>query len=209
MAKAAILCLDATFKTSPRGSYQTLYVHGLTENSDVTKAEWHMLLMAIMTDKEETSYNIIVTTILSAWKRLDLTPKFERLHIDFEPAMQSAFKKLGGAEKLKGCFFHFAQNIYGHARSLGLTRFYLLRGKYTQIRLYMKLLMALPLLSKEDIQLVWKYRLKDFHNYLCPEDYDPFTDGPWPTSQLQKLSTYVEKWINREGSILDLSNLIR
>lgn len=209
MAKALILAVDGTFFSSPRGTVQTLYIHALLGSDDPNKAEWKMMLMAIVMDKSENSYNTIVKLIIESWKRLNVIPTFERLHLDFEPALYNAFKKLNGSDKVRGCYFHFCKNIFERGRTLGLVSYYLKRGIYNNIRLFMKILMSLPLVPKEDAKLLWKYRLKDYYKRICPPEYNESVHGRWPLSELQQLSSYVGCWLDREDDMLDLSHLRR
>uniref|UniRef100_A0A914XZI4 Uncharacterized protein n=1 Tax=Panagrolaimus superbus TaxID=310955 RepID=A0A914XZI4_9BILA len=98
MAECKILMADPTFRTSPKGFNQTLYIHGLVEGQ--SGPEWRCLLMAVMNNREEITYKIVFNAIKKRWKEMGVEPKFERFHTDYESALFNAAAELGGKDKV-------------------------------------------------------------------------------------------------------------
>lgn len=191
MAKAKILAADPTFKTSPAGCEQVLYIHGLVECKN--GSEWRPLLMAPMTGKSQVLYERVVDAIKNRWKELGVTAEFGRIHLDYEKGLQNAFEKLGGKEKVHGCLFHYDQAVLRYIKQCGLFGHYQLKkGKkkeYKAIREWIRSLMALPMLSKEDALFLWE-RLRIVP--LAPKNYK----ADWPTDKMEKFVSYMERiWI--------------
>uniref|UniRef100_A0A914YHY0 MULE transposase domain-containing protein n=1 Tax=Panagrolaimus superbus TaxID=310955 RepID=A0A914YHY0_9BILA len=109
LAKCRIAAADSTFSTSPTGVDQTFVLHGFVENEK--GGEWVPLIMALMKNRDEKSYQKIADQIKEAWERLNVKPEIERLHLDYEAAEGNAFKNLLGEDKIYGCLFHYSQII--------------------------------------------------------------------------------------------------
>uniref|UniRef100_A0AC34FUT6 Transposase n=1 Tax=Panagrolaimus sp. ES5 TaxID=591445 RepID=A0AC34FUT6_9BILA len=193
MANCRILVADPTFRTSPQGFMQTLYIHGLVETPNGT--EWRPLLMAPIDSKKEEDYLKVVNAIKKRWQELGLKPKFERFHTDYEKSLFNAFGELNGIDKMYGCLFHYDKAVLKSVKDCGLFGYYFTKkGKkipeYKAIKKWVRTIMALPMLPKEDIPILAKELLK------IPQ---PPMDSKvkWPTEELEKLKTYVEsEWLN-------------
>lgn len=122
MATSDILQLDATFSTCPVGFTQYLTMHALLGNGE--GKEWQPVLMAVMTGKKAEYYELIVDQILAFWARENIIPTFQRIHSDYECALQKAIGRLNGPDKVYGCVFHYCQAVLKHAMNLGLGPYY-------------------------------------------------------------------------------------
>jgi hypothetical protein len=160
--------------------------------------EWVGVFMAVMTTKEQADYEAIIQEILSAWQRLNIKPTFGRVHSDYEDGLMNALKLLGGEDKLFGCNFHFCQatyrmivklKLYSHYKA-GISR----DNVYHIIRKWLRDLLCLPFLMKQDIQFYWNNVLK-----FPPK---PVADNiPWPVKELEEMVEYYEKeWISRKDN---------
>uniref|UniRef100_A0AC34EZE9 Transposase n=1 Tax=Panagrolaimus sp. ES5 TaxID=591445 RepID=A0AC34EZE9_9BILA len=194
MAECKILMGDPTFRTSPKGFNQTFYIHGLVEGQ--SGPEWRCLLMAVMNNKEESTYKTVINVIKKRWKEMGVEPKFERFHTDYESALFNAVAELGGKDKVYGCLFHYDKAVLFNMKKIGLFSYYRLPADKTKrkphlraIRKWIRTIMALPMVPKEDILFLWE----DLSN--IPQKPSDCIE-PWPSSLLQEFADYITKnWI--------------
>ena len=195
MAKSVLLCADATFRTSPKGTVQCLYIHGLV-GEDEENAEWIVLLLAIMNAKNKANYEKVVKAIKENWQRLDVEPTFSRIHIDYEEGLQRAFNELKGENAVYGCQFHYCYAVKRKIQALGLMEIYSQQG-IKEIWLYLRICMALSFLPDKDRAIFWKEYFKNAHRTLRPEE---ILESSWPLEKLQKFSDYIDQeWMTRPG----------
>uniref|UniRef100_A0A7E4ZVA2 MULE domain-containing protein n=1 Tax=Panagrellus redivivus TaxID=6233 RepID=A0A7E4ZVA2_PANRE len=156
-------------------------------------------MFALMKNKAESTYNEVIKAIQDVWNTLGETCQIKRLHTDYEAAEQNAFAKLVGKDHVYGCLFHFSKACLKHLGMLGLYPYYQLKvdGKYApeylSIRIYIRCLLALPCLPKEDAQWLWKL--------LRNPPKAPNDEIYWPSKLLEDFLSYYEStWINKKDN---------
>lgn len=167
--------------------------------------------MALMSDKEESSYDHIFNCIKKRWAELGVKPQFERIHADYEQAQANSLKRAFGEEFIKGCLFHYDQCLLRRVAESGLYPFYVQKkaGKglpqsHRRIRTWIRSLMALPLLPKEDCQEFAKILIQP------PPKPSSVSDDEWPTIALQDLADYMQKeWLSKSDNMWNFNNLRR
>jgi len=189
MAKAKILCGDGTFKACPRPYYQIFYIHCLYGEENNEGGEWVPVLMALMMGKEERQYEMIIEAIKDGWNKLNIKPEFKRIHLDYEVGLQNSFERLNGSDKVYGCVFHYTQNVIDQIRQLRLKDYYENKeGTHEDIRNYIRALIALPLIPKEHIKIMW-------NECLSKGPSKPSDAKDWPDTDLERLRKYMRNWI--------------
>ena len=133
---------NATFKVVPRLFYQllTIFIH----------FRGHTLpaLHILMTRKTERLYEAVLITIRR------LIPEFNPAFAigDFEEASRNALESIIPSITIIGCWFHFTKAIFEKVQKLGLSKLY----KQNQFfSIWIRRIMALPLLPEEDILPVY------------------------------------------------------
>uniref|UniRef100_A0A7E4ZWQ5 OTU domain-containing protein n=1 Tax=Panagrellus redivivus TaxID=6233 RepID=A0A7E4ZWQ5_PANRE len=199
LAKSRIVVADATFETSPHGYSQVLSLHSLTPNVE-NEEEYNCTAFALMKNKEESSYDEVVEALKELFDKLEVSCTIERLHTDYEAGLMNAFKRLVGDDKVFGCLFHFSQAVLRMVGKLDLYPYYRMtdgadfRPEYLPIRTWIRILLALPSLPKEDAEWAWQFLKKP------PPKPDGF-EGEWPTKDLIRFAAYMEKyWFSRKDN---------
>uniref|UniRef100_A0A914QHC9 OTU domain-containing protein n=1 Tax=Panagrolaimus davidi TaxID=227884 RepID=A0A914QHC9_9BILA len=197
MANCKILVADATFSTSPHGVYQSYYNHGFIENGK--GGEWVPLLMALMKKKDEKFYQKIVDRIKETWEKLEVEPKTERIHLDYEAGEYNAMKTLVGEDKVYGCVLYEA-----YCMKKGKTNM----PHFRSIRTWIRCLLALPLLPHVHALFLWDTVL---HNIpQCPENATEKQKEDWPIKEVEELKCYMEtNWIQRKDKMWEFFGLGR
>ena len=112
--------IDATFKFSPKGYYQTLNIISLNK-----KSNFHLPVFFIpMTNKSYISYRMVITVIKEIMINHNLHFINENIMImaDFEYGLRKAIKEIFPKFSLKGCYFHYIKNLWTKAKKFGLCR---------------------------------------------------------------------------------------
>ena len=120
LTKTTYLFIDATFKTAPRGFYQTLNIMGFIE--DVKKPI--LLIFVPMTHKSYESYNNIFVSIKTLIESLNISLKYDKLIIiaDYEKALRNAVLNNFPDIKMEGCYFHYVKNLWSYAKKHSLCK---------------------------------------------------------------------------------------
>uniref|UniRef100_A0A7E4VJQ4 OTU domain-containing protein n=1 Tax=Panagrellus redivivus TaxID=6233 RepID=A0A7E4VJQ4_PANRE len=190
LATCEIAMVDGTFTKSPQGFHQVLTISGLLQSAGSSDYEYQPLVMALLPNKTVEAYQTVVNVIKEEWKKLQLTSCIQRLHCDYETALQDAMKDLVGKDNVYGCLFHYSQALLKYCIAKGLYQHYkATEPDYEGIREWIRNLLGLPCLPKEDRQRLWRELLSH------PPQRPPNSTVEWPTKALNAVVAYMEKWM--------------
>uniref|UniRef100_A0A914X5Y6 Ubiquitin-like protease family profile domain-containing protein n=1 Tax=Plectus sambesii TaxID=2011161 RepID=A0A914X5Y6_9BILA len=191
-AECDVLVGDATYKASPKGSYQLFTLHAKYVNS-TGASEWVAVAFALMGSKTRAAYDAVFAPILTKWAELGCQPRLTKFLVDFDPAQLGAVAAAFGTDKVKGCLFHQSQAILREVRFKGLIRYY--DGSFGEknvIWRWLRHICALPFLPPKLAQVVWDADLcrppRPPKGWVAPDGF-----GGWPTVQLRKFARYVRR----------------
>ena len=155
--------IDATFKYSPKGFYQTLNIISLNKTT-----KFHLPVFFIpMSNKSYISYRMIFSTIKEIMLNHKLGFINENIIImaDFEYGLRKAIKEIFPNFSLKGCYFHYIKNIWVKAKKLGLCR-----KKYIEkTRLIIFALKIITFIKSDNIDNFFT-QLKNYINHYNEEE---------------------------------------
>ncbi|CAF4228058.1 unnamed protein product, partial [Rotaria sordida] len=142
---------DGTFRTAPKLFYQSYSIHVWDDFS------MKPVIYAALPNKKFDTYDIFLNELIMYAKSygISLTPK--SILIDFEMSAYQAFSKHFPTTKLKGCQFHFAQNIWRQIKKKGLITY----SKDDEVRRQISNILMLPLLPPEEIDLAFADIIED------------------------------------------------
>jgi hypothetical protein len=100
--------IDGTFKSSPRGFYQVVVLHGHIFGRT------YPLVYILLSNKTENSY----LRAFSKWQEL-LTMNVKYIVTDFERALINALKTSFPKAENHECLFHLGQAAYKRVSSMG------------------------------------------------------------------------------------------
>ncbi|CAF3513907.1 unnamed protein product [Rotaria socialis] len=105
---------DGTFRTAPKLFYQSYSIH-VWDNFSMKP-----VIYAALPNKNTNTYDTFLNELIvyAQINGISLTPK--SILIDFEMAAHQAFSKNFPTAKIKGCQFHFGQNIWRQIKKKGL-----------------------------------------------------------------------------------------
>lgn len=95
--------VDGTFKSAPNHFYQLWSIHGLIRNTAVP------LVYAVLPHKDTNCYTRVLENLNM---RANLLPT--SVMMDYEKAEINAFNTVFPDATIRGCFFHFGQNLWRH-----------------------------------------------------------------------------------------------
>uniref|UniRef100_A0A915CM47 OTU domain-containing protein n=1 Tax=Ditylenchus dipsaci TaxID=166011 RepID=A0A915CM47_9BILA len=161
-AKCKYLAMDSTFEITSNSFYQLLTLHGLLPvrvNAETEFSEWVVIAFALMKKKSTASYEVILNSVVEAWKRLSVEPMYKRVFMDFEESERNAAMKILGANKIKGCQFHHAQAVLHKIKNVGLIVHYRVNEVF---RALVRSTLAISLLPPDLVDVAWESVKKDF-----------------------------------------------
>lgn len=136
---------DGTFFICPKPFKQLFSIHG-EMNSTVNKTNIIPLIFALMSDRKQSTYEILFHLIksrITEWNPAKFT-------IDYERATMNALKKVFPDLAIHGCYFHYVKNIQKKADKLSL-------NKKPFTKRLVTLTTRLPLLPTELVQEGWLF----------------------------------------------------
>ncbi|CAF1062509.1 unnamed protein product, partial [Didymodactylos carnosus] len=152
---------DGTFRTSPALFSQAYYIHVWDEYS------MKPTVYACCEDKSQNGYTCLLRSLVSyaAQKNIVLSPP--SISIDFEKA---AINDVFPQTLVKGCHFHYAQNVWEKVKKYGLVKL----AKQENIRRQIANIISLPLVPKDQINHCMEVIIDE----LCNADskFDKLTD---------------------------------
>ena len=173
---------DGTFRTSPALFTQSYYIHVWDEFS------MKPLVYSSCEDKTEKCYHELLQSLViyAAKKNVALRP--QSILIDFEQSMINAVNDVFPQASVKGCHFHYAQNIWKKIKKYNLVTL----SKEEKIRREIANIIALPLIPPNEV------------NHCMENIIDELSDFD---SKLEKLTDYVIKTYVEDGRFsLDMWN---
>lgn len=137
---------NGTFKTAPDMFTQMFTIHG------IYREHLFPFVYALTINKNEGTYNLLYQELKKLASDYGLSLRPETMMCDFELANMNAVRAHFPGIDLRGCLFHFGQNVWRHAEDNGL------KGPYKndeEIRKQIQYLLGLPFVPVEDIPEVF------------------------------------------------------
>ncbi|CAF4475878.1 unnamed protein product [Didymodactylos carnosus] len=155
---------DGTFRTSPALFSQAYYIHVWDEYS------MKPIVYACCEDKSQSGYTCLLRSLVgyAAQKNIVLSPS--SILIDFEKAAINAINDVFPQTLVKGCHFHYAQNVWKKVKKYGLVKLV----KQENSRRQIANIISLPLVLKDQINHCMEVIIDE----LCNADskFDKLTD---------------------------------
>lgn len=188
-------CVDGTFKVAPQFFSQMYTIHSLIDGKAIP------LIYALICNKQEVTYR----RVFSKLKEIDPLLEPESVLADFESASMNAIREVFPNSRIVGCFFHLAQSLWRKIQQCKLTELY---RSQEDVRLKLKMLLALSFVPENDVQFALEIITEDF-----PEQLQPITEY-WECNyvgrRLHNIAPRfpIETWnmFNRVSSSLPKSN---
>ena len=177
---------DGTFRTAPAlrdntHMYQLLRVYG------DYKGKVFPIFQAIMSGKSRQLYDVVYARLR------DVLPESvnpEMIMTDYEIALQGGLSQIFPNAEVVGCWFHYSQNVFKKLANVGLKNAFIENDIF---KIWIKLVMALPLLPKEHIVPTW--------NELKHQPIPRLLSS----QPLRKLKSYIQKtWIDQRIEVLSV-----
>ncbi|XP_042913268.2 uncharacterized protein [Parasteatoda tepidariorum] len=118
MCSSKKIWADGTFKIVPLLFHQLYTIHGLYEN------EMFPFVYCLLQDKKKETYKRLFQMIKEEAGKVDEKFSPENAMLDFELAAINALREEVPNVSVKGCFFHYTQNIWKKVQNLGLVPAY-------------------------------------------------------------------------------------
>ncbi|CAF1395493.1 unnamed protein product [Rotaria sordida] len=136
-----IIFCDGTFASSPPQFKQIYTIHAIYEE------ESFPCVFALCTQKNNETYDVIITKLKSAAKQMKKTFTPSLIMSDYESGFMEVVKKVYSNDNTRhvGCYFHTSQAIYRKVQEIGLQVPY---NSTVWVRNIVRSLMALPLLYR-------------------------------------------------------------
>ncbi|CAF1275205.1 unnamed protein product [Rotaria sp. Silwood1] len=129
------------------------------------------MLYAALPNKNANVYDILLEELLLYAQKNGILLKPKSILIDFEKASFNAFSKNFPTASIKGCYFHFAQNIWRQIKKKGLVNL----SDDDEARRQIANLIMLPLLPPEEINEAFSNIIEELsnihHKFLKLTDY--------------------------------------
>ncbi|CAF0995283.1 unnamed protein product [Didymodactylos carnosus] len=145
---------DGTFRTSPKLFYQSYSIHTWDEFS------MKSVVYAELPNKEEVSYQVLLNALTTYAQQNNISLKPQSVLIDFEMAALNSFSKTFPTAVIKGCQFHFAQNIWKKVKKYNLVQL----AKEEETRRELANILALPLLPPSRIDEAFSNIVENISN---------------------------------------------
>ncbi|CAF1540199.1 unnamed protein product [Adineta ricciae] len=136
---------DGTFRTAPRLFYQSYRIHIWDDFS------MKPVVYAALPNKNFDTYDSLLVELIIYAQNNQITLAPQSILIDFEMAAYKAFLKNFPMANIKGCQFHFGQNIWRQIKKKGLIPY----SKGDEARRQIANILSLPLLPPQKIQIAF------------------------------------------------------
>ena len=194
LRSAKLLKIDGTFKIVQRPHTQLLTVHA---NIRTTQHERNMpLFYILMSGKREVDYTRVLEEMKLLVEAGSNPMRVETILLDFEVGLwnsvRAVFQPTSGEQlKVRGCWFHYTQNLMKMVGKFHLTTDYC---KKQDIYKMVRRLMTMPLIDHQNIPILFDYYKNRYSSHI--------QDSIW----VKKYFAYMEKqWIS--NSIITPENL--
>ena len=145
---------DGTFRTAPRLFYQSYSIHVWDEFS------MKPTVYAALPNKSFETYDSLLTQLIVYAQHNGVSLAPTSILIDFEMAAYKAFSKNFPLASIKGCQFHFGQNIWRQIKKKGLVSY----AKGDDARREIANILMLPSLPPQEIEGVFCNIIEDISN---------------------------------------------
>ena len=110
--------MDATFKVAPKKWYQVFNIWGYRKKNDL----YMPLANILMSQKSYELYDKIFREFKYLFDQFQIEIEYKNKSImtDYERSLRNAIMNNFGGIKIRGCFFHYAKNIYKKCKDLKL-----------------------------------------------------------------------------------------
>jgi hypothetical protein len=145
---------DGTFRTAPRLFYQSFSIHVCDEYS------MKSAIYAALPSKRKIIYDEFLQDVISFAKinGVKLAPK--TILTDFEVALYKSFSHSFPIATIKGCQFHFSQNIWRQIKKKGLLKL----SQDEDARRQIAIILMLPILPPAEIDTAFCDIVEDLSN---------------------------------------------
>ena len=159
---------DGTFRTSPALFTQSYYIHVWDEFS------MKPIIYSYCENKSEKCYHELLQSLLTHATEKNISSSPSSILIDFEQSMINAINDVFPQALVKGCHFHYAENIWKKVKKYNLAKL----SKEENIRRQIVNIIALPLVPPYEVDNCMEKIMGELCNY---------------DSKLDKLIDYVVK----------------
>ncbi|CAF3764873.1 unnamed protein product [Rotaria magnacalcarata] len=146
---------DGTFRTSPALFTQSYYFHVWDEFS------MKPIIFSCCEDKSEESYRQLLQSLFTHATKNNIVLNPSTILIDFEQGMVNAINDVFPHALVKGCHFHFAQNIWKKIKKYNLVTL----SKQENIRRQIANIIALPLIPPNEVNNCMEKIIDELCNY--------------------------------------------
>ncbi|CAF4167833.1 unnamed protein product [Rotaria sordida] len=165
---------DDTFRTSPTLFARLYYIHVWDEYS------MELIIYSFCENKSETCYHELVESLLAHVTKGNITLNPSTILIDFEQCMINAINDVFPQTLVKGCRFHYTQNIWKTVKKYNLVAL----SKQENVRREIANIIPLPLILPNGINNCMENTIDELCNY---------------DSKLEKSTDYVIKNYIEDG----------
>ena len=202
--KVTYIFVDATFKTSPRGFYQTLNIMGFVEEIQMPIP----LLIIPMTHKSFESYNNIFIIIKNLLENLNMKINFDKYIFitDYEKALRNGIIRNFPKSRFEGCYFHYVKILWCYAKKNGLCT----KNRFKYTRLLIFCLKIYPYLVDEEQNNFLK-EIKEYFNKIDDKysEFFLYFDKNWKNNNLLRFQYFSEeKYLFRTNNFLERYHLL-
>jgi hypothetical protein len=130
--------LDGTFKTAPSIFFQLYTIHALVHERTIP------CIYALLPNKSQATYTSLLQQLMTLHANLNPVT----LMVDFEQAMINSIQQVLPNAQVKGCFYHFSQNLYRKIQEQGLQQRY---QEDTDFAIKIRMVAALAFVPPNDV----------------------------------------------------------
>ena len=135
--------LDGTFKTAPSIFFQLYTIHALVIERTIP------CVYALLPNKSQATYTMLLQQLMTINGNLNPVT----IMVDFKQAMINSVHQVLPNTQVKGCFYHFSQNIYRKIQEHGLQQRY---QEDTDFVLKLRMIPALAFVPPQDVIAAFK-----------------------------------------------------
>ena len=140
--------LDGTFKTAPSIFFQLYTMHALVSERTIP------CVYALLPNKSQATYTMLLQQLMTINGNLNPVT----IMVDFEQAMINSVHQVLPNTQVKGCFYHFSQNVYRKIQEHGLQQRY---QEDTDFALKLRMIPALTFVLPQDVIAAFEEYFED------------------------------------------------
>lgn len=164
LEEAAFWIMDGTFKVVPKVFFQLYTIHCSIQPHNTV----HPMVYILMSGKTTALYEKVFSSLNDNALELGINLAPKLIITDFEKAAINAIRTVFEGVVVKGCHFHFMQNIYKHIQQVGWQIRY---GTDIEFALKVRQIAALSFLEHEEIPVWFEEISSEFG-----KEFEPLTN---------------------------------